>query len=56
MISEFLLERYEESDEDEDTILNLNVAILNNQYQRIRATSIKNKFSIENPTQFPNIC
>jgi len=43
----FLLERYEESDEDEDTILNLNVAILNNQYQRIRATNPRLDLLIE---------
>ena len=32
----FLLERYEKSNDEEDSLLNLNIEILNNQYHRVR--------------------
>ena len=39
--SAFLLERYQESDEEENSLLNLNIELLDNQYQRILAESMK---------------
>ena len=38
--SAFLLESYQESDEEWNSLLNLNIELLDNQYQRIRAQSM----------------
>ena len=37
--SAFLLKKYQESDEEENSLLNLNIELLENQYKRIRTES-----------------
>ena len=41
--SAFLLKKYQESDEEENSLLNLNIELLDNQYDRIRAESMKSE-------------